>query len=361
MERLAANAKHRLDGLDVLKGLLLIKLCATHVGTDLGAGFASVTHLFGNWTFGTFLFAFGLGVGLSSRPPRAMLFLTLVALYFGQAVLTLALHPSPTSAREAMDLITLAGSSKYVGFLLPYIVFSGLRVWAGARLFQIRPVHLAIGSIAAYGLGLLGHQFAPEGPGSVLWGHFGPLTHAPLIAAGYLAAPWFKRTNFAAMSREKANELRVIVGLSFLAVGVFAWSKYVGREDFRGSGGVVYLFLSAALAFSLIVTSQAIVSRFRRHCTGLAQVGRNSLAMMAVCTVLWNVVDTDRFHHMGNLGGSCLAVLTLIASCALSVNGKRLAESATTAIATLRAPALRERLVLESTLASSDLWSQRAA
>ena len=37
----------------------------------------AITHLFGNWTFGTFLFAFGLGVGMSSRSPRWTLFATL--------------------------------------------------------------------------------------------------------------------------------------------------------------------------------------------------------------------------------------------------------------------------------------------
>jgi hypothetical protein len=128
----AAAAPRRSQALDLFKTVLVVGMIATHVIQLIADGLPEWTYVYAETinlvTFSGFLFAFGLGLGLSRSPSRPLwqrllpVLLLLLAAYVSSYAYETLVEWEPASASLLVDIVTLRRLFGWSEFLATFAV-----------------------------------------------------------------------------------------------------------------------------------------------------------------------------------------------------------------------------------------------
>lgn len=187
----------RLTGMDLFKGLLLVKLTLNHATQffDLPA-LQRIVSLTGGLTFLALMFCFGLGTGLSTRRKPWWPVGVLFAAYFLGGVLMLGAVEARPLGEALATVLSFSEDVPFVDFLPAYIA-----VFLWVALLQRVPgmTHSRVGVVTLGASALLyvaSHWLYRDyaGPLAPLWnGPFAAARSAILFGLGYVSAGLYRR------------------------------------------------------------------------------------------------------------------------------------------------------------------------
>jgi hypothetical protein len=149
----------RSQALDLLKTMLIVGMVATHVIQLVSRSMPAWTNAFADvinlLTFSGFLFAFGLGLGLSRGDPRSLAqrlrpaVLLLLAAYISSFAFATLVDREPVTIKLILDIVTLRRLFGWSEFLATFAVLYLLLAVARPLLIAtaIRPWALAVASL----------------------------------------------------------------------------------------------------------------------------------------------------------------------------------------------------------------------
>ncbi len=355
------SAKVRLVGLDILKGLLLVKLTLDHLTWGPQGSYLKWVHIYAPWTFGALFFAYGLGIGMSSRVARWTPFAVLSGLYVGQMLALCFLSPNAHPWASLLRLIMLREGVERVDFLLPYIVVSFVRAAWGSKLSALPPHTMAIGAVGLCAVARLAQLLPAHTVGSELWGVYGPLTNAPILVGGVLCVPLLKM--LCARQWTRRDHL-LLGGFTLLSLGFTAFVAAAIKA--QGStvrlGDVRYIAGSAALAMAMIlVLERCLAGKDARIFKVFGSLGRNSITMIGGSITLYSASGYLGIEHLSRAGLTIFAVGLTAALMVATLNAKSIKAMAESGMQSLlsamdRRQRISEQQVLQTALADQRLW-----
>jgi hypothetical protein len=354
-------SKVRLVGLDIFKGLLLVKLTLDHLTLGSQGSYLRWVHIYAPWTFGALFFAYGLGIGLSSRSARWTPFAILSGLYVGQILALCFLSPNAHPWVSLFRFLSLQSGVDKADFLLPYILVSFVRAAWGSKLLALPPRTMAIGAVGLCGIARLAQLLPAHSVGSELWGVYGPLTNAPILVGGILCVPLLKRLGAHQWTR---RDYLLLAGFTFLSLGFTAFVSVAAKAP--GStvrmGDVRYIAGSAFLAMALIlVLERSLAGRDAKVIKTLAALGRNAITMIGGSILAYSASDYMGIQHMNRAGLTVFAIVLTEVLIVATLNAKSIKAAAAWGMQTVvsaldRRQRLREQQVLQAALSDHRLW-----
>jgi hypothetical protein len=316
----------RLGGLDLLKGFLTCKIAAAHLFALAGFNVLYRPVSIGKpFTFGVLLFAFGLGLGLSTRQRRVKPLVTLLAAYlFGSLVIFVSLGQgrmelSGITASELQGLATLRAATQYVEYVLPFAFYYSL-----VLLFQCLGIRLRVLPwFSLLSLGLLIHwsgvylnRLAPGVPGSALYAEgFRTLQYAPVFFAG-MAASQFRQWFTSAKNLKPLaiwTSIAAVVAVNFLSVNILIGLNLT-LYKFRALGSLKACLAIVLISVVELMLAEALAARYTESplIRYFSRVGRR-LPTSLMVQVLTVPLVALAAQTLGGFAGMALAIASIAA------------------------------------------------
>lgn len=303
-------SKQRLPSLDVLKGLLSLKIAISHLGFFVAV--PAMYHAVGlgrSVTFPALLFAFGVGTSLSKRrKPVWPFFVLLATMLVGSLVregyldyriamgYPTSQHPLDGGLLQRFaDLITFSHAGHYADFLQVYVVMLGVALLADRlrRPLSSWNAWILVGAAVAVNVaGTLLHNAGVTGPLSALWNDgFRTMQYAPLFAFGILAGNYLpKWMAMTSRPRYQAALLFVskIAALKFLEDGLDRVRRMLGDSGDLWKHGGLELSIGGAILALLMISAAADLVVFARGpvADALQKVGKRTIVSLCLQLVI---------------------------------------------------------------------------
>lgn len=289
------GGSQRIDEIDFLKGFLTLKMAGSHLAFFAVPGFALMGK-YGAFSFGLFLFLFGVGHGISSRTKSWRPMASLAFLFLIGGLLTVAfqvqqqghgwssLHMQAAILGGLWDALTLTRTLPMTEFIFPYLAL-GVAVVAAQRWIFPLTASRAQGLIALSILLAVAGEYlrthAPMTAGGILFAHgFPVLQMAPVFAAGIVGGWLLRRPGVVDSVRKLATWPVLVAGI---AIAMVCQETFV-RPDlpvaWRASGQWSYIAMSIVLGVLSIQGLMVLMPYLPR---GLAEFFQRSGKRAMLC------------------------------------------------------------------------------
>lgn len=329
-----ARATPRLDEIDWLKGLLTLKMAGSHLAYFLIPGFA-LFGKFGAFSFGLFLFLFGLGHGLSSRAKTVRPLLGLVAVYLVGGVMTLLFaHWRDGGAMDGATLVGAASTAAWgalslqtnlpmTEFIFPFIALGFAYVLLQRR-FSAGSSGEALAWIGgALVVALAGTALKvlwPSAVGNMLYADgFPTLQMTPVFAVGLVLGRRLRDPGASMALRASAGWHAVGLCTMIMVLCQIAYVHNAKDVAWRASGQLSYVVCSVMLGL-LAIQAAMVVGRYVPHVVSgfFSRVGRNALSSLQLQALGLPLVAFAAAEHGSQfvkvaMGAAFLVLVALVA------------------------------------------------